>query len=283
MPNIYFPHLNLNFNINSVAFEIFGLPVYWYGIILTTGILLGTTLSSAIAKKEGLHPDIIIDFILYDILFALIGARAYYVAFNFSDYKDNLIEVFYIRQGGIAIYGAVIVSIIVAIFYTRIKKISFWKFADVAAYGLVLGQAIGRYGNFVNKEAFGDYTNNLLAMRILKGEAKLPLSENILNNLQVAFGQEYIQVHPTFFYESCWNIGLLILLFVYRKYRKCDGEIALLYLMGYGIGRFWIEGLRTDQLLVGSTHIAISQVIAILSIILGIIGIYMCRKLSNKE
>lgn len=283
MPNIYFPHLNLNFNINSIAFEVFGMPVYWYGIILTTGIVLGAALSSYIAKKEGLDPDIMIDFILYDIIFALIGARTYYVAFNFNYYKDNLIEIFNIRQGGIAIYGAVIISVIVAVIYTRIKKLSFWKFADIAAYGLVLGQAIGRYGNFVNKEAFGDYTNNVFAMRILKGEAKLPLSENILNNIQVAFGQEYIQVHPTFFYESCWNIGLLILLFVYRRYRKNDGEIFLLYLIGYGIGRFWVEGLRTDQLLVGNTHIAISQVVAILSIILGIIGITVCRKASQKE
>ncbi|MDF2612585.1 MAG: prolipoprotein diacylglyceryl transferase [Clostridia bacterium] len=283
MPNIYFPHLNLYFNINSIAFKVFGLPVYWYGIILTTGIVLGTALASYIAKKENLDSDIIIDFILYDIIFALIGARAYYVAFNFGYYKDNLIEIFNIRQGGIAIYGAVIISVIVAVVYTRKKKLNFWKFADIAAYGLVLGQAIGRYGNFVNKEAFGDYTNSIFAMRILKQEAKLPLSENILSHLQTAFGGEYIQVHPTFFYESCWNIVLLALLFAYRKYRKADGEIFLLYLIGYGVGRFWIEGLRTDQLLIGTTHIAISQVVAILSIILGIIGIIMCRKLANKE
>ena len=120
-------------------------------------------------------------------------------------------------------------------------------------------------------------------MRILKTEAKLPLSENILNHLKMAFGQEYIQVHPTFFYESCWNIGLLILLLLYRKHRKAHGEIFLLYLIGYGIGRFWIEGLRTDQLLVGNTQIAVSQVVAILSIILGIIGIKFCRNYSKKS
>ncbi|WP_069997547.1 prolipoprotein diacylglyceryl transferase [Cellulosilyticum sp. I15G10I2] len=283
MPNIYFPHLNLQFNINSAAFEIFGVSIYWYGLIITTGILLGTVLASYIARQEGLDSEIMIDFILYNIIFALIGARIYYVIFNFSYYKDNLLQIFNIRQGGLAIYGGVIVSVIVAIIYTKKKNIKFWLFADCATYGLVLGQAIGRYGNFANKEAFGDYTNSLFAMRILKTEAKLPFSENILNNLQVAFGEQYIQVHPTFFYESCWNIGLLILLLIYRRYRKAYGEIFLLYLIGYGIGRFWIEGLRTDQLLLGNTQIAISQVVAILSIIMGIIGIKMCRNYSNKS
>jgi phosphatidylglycerol:prolipoprotein diacylglycerol transferase len=283
MPNIYFPYLNLQFNINSIAFQVFGTPIYWYGIILTTGIILGTVLASYIAKKEGLDSELIIDFILYDIIFALIGARAYYVVFNFSHYKDNLLDIFNIREGGIAIYGAIIVSVIVAVLYTKKKNVSFWKFADIATYGLMIGQAIGRYGNFVNKEAFGDYTNSFFAMRILKSEAKLPVSENILNHIQTAFGEQYIQVHPTFFYESSWNIILLVALLSYRKHKKCDGEIFLLYLIGYGIGRFWVEGLRTDQLLIGSTHIAISQVVAILSIIMGIIGIYICRKASNKE
>ena len=283
MSNIYFPHLNLYFNINPVAFKIFGLSIYWYGIIITSGILLGTVFASYMAKREGLDPNLIIDFILYDIIFALIGARAYYVLFNFGYYKDNLMSIFNTREGGIAIYGGIIASIIVALVYTRVKKINFWRFADLATYGLVLGQAIGRYGNFVNKEAFGDYTNNILAMRILKSEAKLPISENVLSHVQSAFGQEYIQVHPTFFYESCWNIVLFLILLVYRKYRKNNGEIFLLYLTGYGIGRFWIEGLRTDQLLIGTTHIAISQVVAIFSIILGIIGIFMCRKAPNKR
>lgn len=283
MPNIYFPHLNLNFNIDSVAFNVFGLPVYWYGIILTSGIVLGTLLSMYIAKKEGINPDLVIDFILWDILFALLGARTYYVVFNLEYYKEHLNEIFNIRQGGIAIYGAVIASVLVGIVFTRVKKINFWQFGDIAVFGLTIGQIVGRYGNFVNKEAFGDYTNNLLAMRILKSEAKLPLSEGILNNIQTAFGEQYIQVHPTFFYESCWNILLLIVLFICRRYKKHHGEIFFLYLIGYGIGRFWIEGLRTDQLIITFTSIAASQVVAILSIIMGIIGIYMCRKHSNKE
>lgn len=282
IPNIYFPNLGLSFQLNTEAFNLFGLSVYWYGIILTSGIVLGTLLACYIAKKEKIDPEIMTDFVLYDVLFALLGARIYFVIFNnWEYYKANPMQILNIRQGGIAIYGAVITSIIVAIIYTRRKKVSFFHFADIATYGLILGQAIGRYGNFFNKEAFGGYTNNLFAMAILKSEAKPPITEDVLNHVTTfsQFGAaEYIQVHPTFFYESTWNFMLLILLLFYRKHRKAHGEIFCLYLIGYGIGRFWIEGLRTDQLLLWITNIPVSQVVAIISIIMGIIGIIFCRK-----
>lgn len=282
IPNIYFPNLGLSFQLNTEAFNLFGLSVYWYGIILTSGIVLGTLLACYIAKKEKIDPEIMTDFVLYDVLFALLGARIYFVIFNnWEYYKANPMQILNIRQGGIAIYGAVIASIIVAIIYTRRKKVSFFHFADIATYGLILGQAIGRYGNFFNKEAFGGYTNNLFAMAILKSEAKPPITEDVLNHVTTfsQFGAaEYIQVHPTFFYESTWNFMLLILLLFYRKHRKAHGEIFCLYLIGYGIGRFWIEGLRTDQLLLWITNIPVSQVVAIISIIMGIIGIIFCRK-----
>lgn len=281
IPNIYFPHLDLAFNISSEAFSILGMPIYWYGIILTTGIILGTLLAVYIAKKENVDPDIITDFVLYDMLFALLGARIYFVIFKWDYYKNQIGEIFNIRQGGIAIYGAIIASILTAIIYTRYKKIKFFKFADIATYGLILGQAIGRYGNFVNKEAFGGYTDSFLAMAIMKSEAKPPLAEEVVNHLVTFqdFGStEYIQVHPTFFYESTWNFILLGILLFYRKHKKSDGEIFYLYLIGYGIGRFWIEGLRTDQLVLFETGVPVSQLIAILSIIMGIIGIIMCRK-----
>lgn len=281
IPNIYFPNLGLSFRLNTEAFNLFGLSVYWYGIILTTGIVLGTLLAYYIAKKEKIDPDIMTDFVLYDILFALLGARIYFVIFNWEAYKANPVQILNIRQGGIAIYGAVIASIIVAIIYTRKKKVNFFHFADIATYGLVLGQAIGRYGNFFNKEAFGGYTNNLFAMAILKNEAKPPITEDVLNHITTfsRFGAaEYIQVHPTFFYESTWNFMLLIGLLLYRKHRKAYGEIFSLYLIGYGIGRFWIEGLRTDQLLLWVTNIPVSQIVAIISLFMGIIGIAFCRK-----
>lgn len=281
MPNIYFPYLNLKFNIDPVAFTAFEVPIYWYGIILTTGIILGLLLAMQIAKKEGVNPDVILDFLLYDIIFAILGARLYFVIFNWSYYKDHLGEVFNIRQGGIAIYGAIIASLIVAVIYTKWKKIKFFKFADIAVFGLILGQAVGRYGNFVNKEAFGDYTNSLFAMQILRSDASIPFYgakepkylQNIINNN----GYEYIQVHPTFLYESCWNLLFLIILLIYRKHKKFDGEIFYLYLISYGVGRFWIEGLRTDQLILNFINLPASQLIAIMSIFIGIIGIIVGR------
>ena len=280
-PNIYFPNLNLAFRIPSEAFSIFGITVYWYGIILTLGIALGTLLALYIAKKEEVRSEIIIDFVLYDLPFALLGARLYFVVFKWDYYREHISEIFNIRRGGIAIYGAIIASVLFAMFYTRYKGISFFKFADIATYGLVLGQAIGRYGNFFNKEAFGSYTDNLFAMAILKTEAKSPFVQEVINPMVQfeAFGRaEYIQVHPTFFYESTWNLLLLLVLLFYRKHKKFNGEIFCLYLIGYGIGRFWIEGLRTDQLVLPVIGFPISQVIAISSLILGIIGIKVCRK-----
>ncbi|MGL6174095.1 MAG: prolipoprotein diacylglyceryl transferase [Cellulosilyticaceae bacterium] len=283
MPNIYFPHIGLSFNIDAIAFNVFGMPVYWYGIILTTGIMLGLLMAMYIAKKEGMNPDLIFDFLLYDIVFAIIGARAYFVAFNWGYYKDNLMSIFNLRQGGIAIYGAILASILVAVIYTKRKKINFWHFADIAVYGLLVGQAIGRYGNFVNKEAFGDYTNNMFAMRILKEQVTTPLTQKIIDNIVFENGVEYIQVHPTFFYESIWNIGLLILLLIYRKHKKANGEIFFLYAIGYGGGRFWVEGLRTDQLIANVVHFPISQIVAIISVIVGVVGFIICRKKNIKN
>lgn len=281
VPNIYFPHLNWAFYIEPIAFKVFGLPIYWYGLIMTSAICLGTLLTCFLARKEGLQTTIFTDYVLYTIFIAIIGARLYFVAFHWDYYRQNLRAIFNIRQGGIAIYGAVLASVVTAVIYTRSKRIPFLQFADLATYGLLLGQIIGRYGNFFNMEAYGGYTNQFFAMALLKEKAKPPISADLLNHL-VQFpqfgGATYIQVHPTFLYESLWNLFLLIILLVLRKRRRYSGIIFFTYLIGYGIGRFWIEGLRVDQLLVWGTHYPISQIIAILSIIMGIIGIIFCRK-----
>lgn len=278
--NVYFPNLNLDFNINSVAFNIFNIDIYWYGIIITMGIILGLLIASYIAKKENMNPEIVTDFLMYDIVLAVIGARIYYVIFEWDQFDKDLLSILNIRGGGLAIYGGIITSIIVAVVYTRIKKVNFFQFADVSTYGLLAGQIIGRYGNFFNREAFGDYTNNLFAMRLLKSEAqnKAHLTKTILENVINVNGYEYIQVHPTFLYESSWNLIILFILLIYRRYRKSYGEIFSLYILFYGMGRFVIEGLRTDQLIIMGTNIAISQVVAIISVVLGISGFLLCRK-----
>ncbi|OON99747.1 MAG: prolipoprotein diacylglyceryl transferase [Epulopiscium sp. Nele67-Bin004] len=278
MPNIYFPYMGLSFNIDKIAFSIFGLDVHWYGIILTLGIMCGGLVSSYVAQHERLPKDIIMDFLVIDLLFAILGARIYYVIFKWDYYGQNLLEIFNLRQGGIAIYGGIIASVAVAAVFTKKKRVNLWQFGDVMTYGLLVGQIIGRFGNFVNKEAFGDYTDNFFAMRILQSEAATSITQNILDNVIVEEGLSYIQVHPTFLYESMWNLGLLAVLAIFYRFRKGKGEIFFLYVAGYGVGRFWIEGLRTDQLVFGGAEIAISQVVAIISIIIGGVGFYMCRK-----
>lgn len=284
MPEIYFPNLNIKIqHLSRVAFNLFGLDVYWYGIIITIGIMAGLFLALQIAKKTGQDTEIYMDFLMYDLLFAFLGARLYYVLFELEYYVKHPIEVLNTRGGGLAIYGAVIASVITAIVYTHKKKVDFWKFADTAILGLIIGQAIGRWGNFVNREAFGDYTNSLFAMRIMKDGLTAPITETIANNIQIVNGVSYIQVHPTFLYESLWNLALLIILLVYFKYRKFDGEIFLLYLVGYGIGRLWIEGLRTDQLLTPIIKVPASQIVSALIAIFGIIAIIYKHKCKKNE
>ncbi|NLI90408.1 MAG: prolipoprotein diacylglyceryl transferase [Epulopiscium sp.] len=279
MPEIYFPNLNIEINkLDRVAFTIFNLDVYWYGIIITLGIIGGLSLVLYLAKKQGQDGETYIDFLMYTIFFAFLGARLYYVLFELEYYLKNPMEIFNLRQGGLAIYGGIIASTIVAVIFARARQLDFWNFGDTAIYGLILGQVIGRWGNFVNREAFGDYTNSLFAMRIIKDQATAPMTENILNNLQVVNEITYIQVHPTFLYESLWNTALLIILLIYLKNKRFEGEIMFMYLVGYGLGRFWIEGLRTDPLLLAILKIPASQVLSGLLIITGIIGIAYGRK-----
>ena len=193
MPEIYFPNMNIQIqHLDRVAFSIFGLDVYWYGVIITLGIIGGLSLALHIAKKTGQDPELYIDFLMYDLIFAFTGARLYYVLFELEDYLKNPIEIFYVREGGLAIYGGIIASAITAVIFTKIKKISFWQFTDTAVVGLVLGQAIGRWGNFVNREAFGDYTNSFFAMRLMKDQVTAPVTEAILSNLKIVEGITYI-------------------------------------------------------------------------------------------
>lgn len=274
MPEIYFPNLNIQIkHLDRVAFSLFNLDVYWYGVIITLGILGGLSLVLYLAKKTDQDGELYMDFLMYAIFFAFLGARIYYVLFQLEYYMKHPIEVFYLREGGLAIYGAIIASVIVAIIFTKRKKIKFWRFADTAIYGLVIGQVIGRWGNFVNREAFGDYTNSIFAMRLMKDQVSAPMTTTILDNLKIISGVTYIQVHPTFLYESLWNLGLLIILLIYLKHKRFEGEIFFLYLVGYGIGRLWIEGLRTDPLLLAVFQIPVSQVVSVMIILVGIVGL----------
>lgn len=278
-PNIgiYIPHLPKGITIG-------GFTIAFYGMIIAVGMLSGLWLACHQAQRTGQKKEVYTDFAIYAIIFSLIGARLYYVAFSWENYKDDLLQIFNTRGGGMAIYGAVIAAILTAIIYCKVKKYNFFLLADTAVGGLVLGQIIGRYGNFFNREAFGEYTNSLFAMRLRVDQVNpANVTELMKSHMTTIDGVQYIQVHPTFLYESLWNILVLVLILVFTTKKKFNGEIFLLYLVGYALGRVWIEGLRTDQLQIGSTGIAVSQVLSGAIVIVGVV-VWICvrRKLGKR-
>ena len=251
---VSFPGLGLEFTLNRVAFEIFGRPVYWYGIIIACGLLLAVYLCSKWAPRFGVVPDHILDLMIFAVPAALIAIRAYYVIFNLELYKNvdgslNWEAIFRYSDGGLAIYGAIISSAIVLLIFCHVRKVSFLAFADLGVHGLFIGQLIGRWGNFMNVEAYGGVTD--LPWRMCSESiAQDMLAQGYVDQTGFqAILDGTLGVHPTFFYESAWNfIGLILVYLIGRRWRKYDGECFLFYLCWYGLGRAWIEGLRTDSL-----------------------------------
>lgn len=290
--DIQFPNLHINIENLPKSFELFGIDIAFYGCIIAFGMLAGIVIACYMAKITGQDYNQYIDFAIYAILVSVIGARLYYVAFSWDYYGKHPAEIINIRHGGLAIYGGVIAAVITCLVYTRIKKISFKQVADTGVYGLILGQIIGRWGNFFNREAFGGVTsdNNPLAMKIFFGEeyqvSQVPDAVRV--GMEAWKGKSlneigYIQVQPTFLYESLWNLVLLILMLAFRKKKKFDGEIILWYLMGYGIGRAIIEGMRTDQLIMPVTGWPVSQVLSIVVAVLSFIVVVTKRvKIAKK-
>ena len=282
--DIAFPHLGIYLNNMPKGFSVFGFWIALYGVIIGIGVLSGVLMAAHVARREDMNPDLVWDFAIYAIIFSIIGARVYYVVFEWDMYKDNLSSVFNLRNGGLAIYGAVIAAFLTLFIYTRVKKQSFLQLVDVCVPGLILGQAIGRWGNFMNREVFGGYTDNLVAMRLPVDAVRArDITADISAHMITIDGMNYIQVHPTFLYESLWNLFILCLMLVYHKHKKFQGEIWFLYLGGYGIGRFWIEGIRTDQLYLTGTTIPVSQVVAIICIVAAVAADLTVRLRLNKK
>lgn len=264
---IRFPYLGFEVNPGK-SFEIFGISIAYYGVIIAIAAIVGALVAFKDAKRTKQNVDDYIDFAIWTIFMALIGARLYYCIFKMDYYGEHPLEIITgIRNGGLAIYGGIIASAITLIVFTKVKKLNFWQMADSACLGLVIGQAIGRWGNFFNREAFGSFCNNIFAMQLPKDTALAHADsiDSLLQNLVYIDGEPFVQVHPTFFYESLWCVGVFILLTLYKKHKKFHGEVFALYVIGYGIGRTWIEGLRTDQLLIGP--LAVSQVLSIVAVI----------------
>lgn len=268
--DIAFPNIGIYLRNVPKSFDIFGFSIAFYGIIIGIGVLAGILMAVREAKVTGQDPDTYWDFAIYAVIFSVIGARIYYVIFAWDHYKDDLLSIFNFRNGGLAIYGGVIAAFLTLFIYSRIKKQNFFQMGDTGVLGLILGQIIGRWGNFMNRECFGQYTDSLFAMRlpvvaVRSNEITVEMADHVVN------GINYIQVHPTFLYESAWNLFILVLMLLYKGKKKFHGEMCLFYLGGYGIGRFFIEGLRTDQLLFPGTGIAVSQVLGLLLFIFSVV------------
>lgn len=267
--SINFPNLGIHLEYVPKAFEVFGIRIALYGIIITCGIFLALWYVLREAKRTGQKEEYYWDLTTWLIVCSIIGARIYYVVFSWDMYKDNLFSIFNIRNGGLAIYGGVIAGAITIYVFSRRKKLSFLQMADTVIPGLLIGQILGRFGNFTNREAFGEYTDNLFAMQL---PVSMVRQKEITAEMaaHMTEGINYIQVHPTFLYEAMWNTGVLLLILLYRKHKRFHGELMALYFMGYGAGRMWIEGLRTDQLLLPGIELPVSQVLAVILVILGI-------------
>mgnify|MGYP000930289395 CR=1 FL=1 len=239
---------------DPVAFEIFGIEIMWYGILISIGVILGTILALREAKRVGVDENAFIDLLLFAIPAAVIGARAYYVIFSWDYYKDNPIQILNFRGGGLAIHGAIIAAVITAVIFTRRRNLDFWQIADIAAPSLALGQAIGRWGNYINQEAYGTPTD---------------LPWGIMVN--------GVKVHPTFLYESIGDFLIFLFLIWYRKKKvKVSGEVFLLYLVLYSTVRFFVEGLRIDSLMLGPIRVA--QLVSVVCVVVGLAYFYMRRK-----
>lgn len=260
---INFPNLGIYLDHVGKNISIFGFSIAYYGIVIVTGMMIAIWIAQREAKRTGQNPEQYLDLAMIGIAAGILGARIYYVIFAWDYYKDDLLSIFNIRQGGLAIYGGIIGACIAVVIYSRKKKQNFGLLMDTASMSIVFGQIMGRWGNFFNREAFGDYTNNLFAMQLPVSAVRAnEITQKMWDHVVTVNGVEYIQVHPTFLYESLWNVSVLLFLFWFRKRKKFNGEVFLMYLIGYGLGRIWIEGLRTDQLLLPVVGLPVSQLLS---------------------
>lgn len=272
MGGIRFPHLGIVIESLGQGITIGNFTIAYYGMVIAFGMVMGYLMASWQAGRTGQNRDIYLDLAMWDIIFAVIGARAYYVIFSWDYYRAHPAEIFNIRGGGLAIYGGVIGGVLTTWIFSRVRHKSFLELVDTACAGLLTGQIIGRWGNFFNREAFGDYTDGLFAMQIPQKDVAVGnVTSKMLQHLQRIDGVEYIQVHPTFLYESLWNLCVLLFLLWFTPKRKFRGQLFLIYMIGYGAGRFWIESLRTDQLQFLGTGIAVSQVLSGALVVAGVV------------
>ena len=268
---VAFPKLGLIFDLDSTAFTIFGVDIQWYGLLITFGMLLTIIFAFSQMKRYGIVADRAIDAIIGGIIGGIVGARTYYVILEWDQYKDNPVDIFNIRLGGLAIYGGIIGAILVGGIVAKLRKVKLLPLLDIVGQGFLIGQCIGRWGNFFNQEAFGCNTDSIFGMtggRIQSWITSNYANTNCYNNLQVNLDPN-MPVHPCFLYESIWCLlGFILLAVTAKKWRKFDGQVFLIYIAWYGLGRSFIEGLRTDSLVIG--NIRVSQALSILCVVISV-------------
>lgn len=263
--SIAFPNLHILLPHVGKQFAIGSFTIAFYGCVIALGMVVAFAFIMKEVKRLGYKQEDYMDIFLWGLFFGVVGARLYYVAFSWDLYKDDLLSIFNLRAGGLAIYGGILGGALTVFLVCLVKKMKFLQVADVVIFGVLIGQIFGRWGNFFNREVFGGYTNNLLAMRIPMDSIRTQddVTAEMMMHIKNIDGVACIQVHPTFLYESLWNLGVLVFLLWFRKRHKhFDGEIFALYLCLYGIGRYWIEAIRTDQLKIPGTQIPVSQLLA---------------------
>ena len=281
--SIRFPHLGIYLPNVGKTISVFGFDIAYYGITIAIAMIVGISIALHEAKRTGQNQDTYLDLLMLTMLTSVVGARIYYVIFSWDNYKDNLGEILNIRNGGLAIYGGIIAGAITVFIYSKITKMKFLQIADTVCMGLAAGQIIGRWGNFFNREAFGEYTNNLLAMQLpVSAVRENEITSAMWNHVVTIGGVEYIQVHPTFLYEGLWSFMVLLFLFWFRKRKKFEGELFFCYLAGYGAGRFGIESLRTDQLLLPGIHVPVSQMLSAVLVVVSL-SVIICKRRKNRE
>lgn len=288
MADVIFPNIGISFQtINRVAFTIFGHDIYWYAIFVVTGIIAGYYFGAHFApKKTGQDVKLYTDFALWVVPLCILGGRIFYIIFDPWPQGAGFLHIFNIRSGGIAIWGVIITGVLVAFIYARLKKISFWNFADTAIVGLIIGHVIGRFGNFTNREAFGGYASDsapfAMQIRLDQVLSMQTVTPEMLDNQIVQSGLTYIQVHPVFFYEAAINLALFVFLNLYRKHKKFNGELIAFYFISYGVTRFFLESMRTDQLLIGSSNIAVAHLLSAAAALFGL-GFLVCGYINCKK
>ena len=261
--SIQFPNLGINLGYVGKSINIFGFEITFYGLVIALGMLLGLGFVLLEAKRCGEDRDSYLEMMIVSLITGVIGARLLYVCFSWNLYKGNIVQIFNIRNGGLTFYGGLFGGILGAMLYCAVKKKSFMQMADTASMGLLIGQIIGRWGDFFNRESFGEYTNNIFAMQLpLSAVRSGQVTTAMRETLETIGDTSYIQVHPVFLYESAWCLLLLLLMLVWKRKKYFHGEVFLRYLAGYGLGRFLFEFLRTDKLMIPGTPIGISQFIS---------------------